>query len=164
MSSLTFITSSTAVARLIRRDDLYEDRKSKSEPSRKEYTLTVRETIPSAFLQRARNLFSILSSSKAPAKGHSAGLVRIRSVDQNGKPYGDSKTKEVYVKWAGDSERLSKLAHEAGLYCNDLKSLQGSVVPRCHGFFTDSVKDPKFGILVLEMCSGTYPVEADELK
>jgi hypothetical protein len=83
---------------------------------------------------------------------------------EDGTGYGDSTTRDVYVKWASDPKRMSLLAHEVGLYLNELKPLQGSVVPKFLGYFTDSVKNPKFGLMVLELCEGEPPACAEELK
>lgn len=87
----------------------------------------------------------------------------VRNVDREGKAYGECETKEVYVKWASDQRRIAQLAHEANLYNGSLKSLQGKVVPHCYGFFTDHTDSPSLCLLVLERCTGTYPVENDEV-
>lgn len=144
MFALTFIRNASSARRLVRRDKTQDE---SSEPSRKTFTLTLAESIPSSSV-----------------KGHGEGTIGAFYVDSDGKAFGKMETVDVYVKWAGDAHQLSLLTHEVDMYQNDLKKLQGKAVPRCYGFFTDSATDPKLGFLILEKCSGTFPVDADELK
>lgn len=51
---------------------------------------------------------------------------------------GWSDTSEVVVKFARGREELAMLEAEAALYDNELRYLQGSFVPVCHGLFKGS--------------------------
>lgn len=106
------------------------------------------------------------ASNRTPVQaGHGVGVMdvrRIRAVRSGGKTNGLGAIVDVYVKWAADPRRLKMLAHEADLYSNELKPLQGNVVPRCYGFFTDNAENPTMGCLVLEHCSGMFPDDVDE--
>jgi hypothetical protein len=86
----------------------------------------------------------------------------VRRVDQHGKSGKRAVIVDVYVKWAADPKRLKMLAHEADLYSNELKPLQGEVVPRFYGYFTDDAENPTMGCLVLEHCSGSFPDDVEE--
>ncbi|KLO09781.1 hypothetical protein SCHPADRAFT_833525 [Schizopora paradoxa] len=69
---------------------------------------------------------------------------------------------DVFIKWGSDNDRVKKLLHEASLYANELVELQGTVVPRLVGTFTDRKVNPKFVCLVLEHLSGIMPDDVFE--
>ena len=70
----------------------------------------------------------------------------------------------VAIKWGRGNPNLQTLAHEFHLYDGDLKPLQGTVVPRCFGFYVGHIEDQEIGCLVLEWCGGETPKNTFELK
>lgn len=67
-------------------------------------------------------------------------------------------TDVVAVKVARGKEEVEEMEREVGFYESQLKSLQGTVVPKCYGFYTAKVQGTPIGCLLLEYCSGP-PVE-----
>ncbi|KAF8218273.1 hypothetical protein K438DRAFT_1747467 [Mycena galopus ATCC 62051] len=65
----------------------------------------------------------------------------------------------VALKIARGYEEVEEMEREAGFYENQLKDLQGTVVPKCYGFYTAKIRGTQaLGCLLLEYCSGA-PVE-----
>ncbi|KAJ7026115.1 hypothetical protein C8F04DRAFT_966886 [Mycena alexandri] len=63
-------------------------------------------------------------------------------------------TDVVAIKVAHGKEALEEMEREAGFYEHQLKSLQGTVVPKLYGFYTTRVNGTPLGCLLLEYCSG----------
>ncbi|KII89954.1 hypothetical protein PLICRDRAFT_53082 [Plicaturopsis crispa FD-325 SS-3] len=59
---------------------------------------------------------------------------------------------DIIVKIATGKEGIKDLEREAGFYESDLRPLQGSVVPRCYGFFKGKVSGEYQACLLLEFC------------
>ncbi|KAJ7083649.1 hypothetical protein B0H15DRAFT_1024064 [Mycena belliarum] len=60
----------------------------------------------------------------------------------------------VALKISRGKEEVEDMAREAGFYEQQLKGLQGTVVPKCYGFYTTTVQGTPLGCLLLEYCSG----------
>ncbi|KAJ7661253.1 hypothetical protein B0H17DRAFT_1144690 [Mycena rosella] len=60
----------------------------------------------------------------------------------------------VALKIARGAEDVEDMGREAAFYEQQLKGLQGTVVPKCYGFYTASVHGTPLGCLLLEYCSG----------
>ncbi|TDL28045.1 hypothetical protein BD410DRAFT_341327 [Rickenella mellea] len=73
---------------------------------------------------------------------------------------------EVFVKWAYGPRQIVDLQYEASLYANELRPLQGDVVPRCYGFFVGTLPGSHaiFSCLILEYCSGELPASPIEFN
>lgn len=71
---------------------------------------------------------------------------------------------EVAVKWVRGLLGVDKLRYEASLYKNELKHLQGDVIPRFYGLYTGEVYGELVGCLVLEWCNQSYSLKREELK
>ncbi|KAI0931276.1 hypothetical protein AcW2_000199 [Taiwanofungus camphoratus] len=70
----------------------------------------------------------------------------------------NSEPVEVALKWVTGLQRIGLLRWEAGVYENQLKTLQGTTVPKFYGFFTAKIEGVHVGCLVLEWCGGrTHP-------
>lgn len=67
-------------------------------------------------------------------------------------------TETIIIKSALGPDEMLLLTREAEFYSNELRSLQGTVVPKCFGFFRGKVDGVDFGCLLLEYCSGRAPV------
>ena len=79
----------------------------------------------------------------------------------------DSNTKapsQVAVKWARGKANIRILAHELQLYDNDLRPLQGTVVPYCYGLYVGHIEGLEIGCLALEWCAGRKPPGPFEIK
>ncbi|KAF7368933.1 hypothetical protein MVEN_00219500 [Mycena venus] len=63
-------------------------------------------------------------------------------------------TDVVALKVARGSEAVEEMEREAGFYEHQLRDLQGTVVPKCYGFYTAKVRGMDIGCLLLEYCSG----------
>ena len=72
--------------------------------------------------------------------------------------------REVALKWVVGAERMAGVKREASLYDNELRPLQGTVVPRFYGFFKGIIGDVEVGCIVLEWCSGPPIKDSYELK
>ena len=59
---------------------------------------------------------------------------------------------------------MASLQREASFYMNELKQLQGDVVPMCYGFYTDKRKHAKIGCLVLQYCDKVLAEGLDEFE
>lgn len=68
----------------------------------------------------------------------------------------------VYVKWAFDKPRVDALWHEAQIYTNHLKYLQGTIVPKLIGHYVSSNPNEIFSISIFEHCFASIP--ADNLE
>lgn len=95
---------------------------------------------------------------------YSVGLMDTMGKDKKGSRDILTQGADVFVKWGSDKDRVAKLLHEARMYTKELAGLQGSVVPRFIGAFTDGKENPKFACLILEHLSGMIPDDALELK
>ncbi|KAJ6551656.1 hypothetical protein B0H19DRAFT_1031018 [Mycena capillaripes] len=71
-------------------------------------------------------------------------------------------TDVVALKVARGKEEVEEMEWEAGFYEHQLKDLQGTVVPKCYGFYTAKVHGTSLGCLLLEYCSGP-PVEPERV-
>ncbi|KAJ7856708.1 hypothetical protein B0H14DRAFT_2156887, partial [Mycena olivaceomarginata] len=60
----------------------------------------------------------------------------------------------IALKLVRGKEALEEMEREASFYQNQLKDLQGTVVPKCYGFYTAKVGGTPIGCLLLEYCSG----------
>ncbi|KAJ7248216.1 hypothetical protein B0H12DRAFT_1020110 [Mycena haematopus] len=69
----------------------------------------------------------------------------------------------VALKLAHGKEEVEEMEREAGFYENQLKDLQGTVVPKCYGFYTTKVRGTPLGCLLLEYCSGP-PVDRNRVQ
>jgi hypothetical protein len=67
-------------------------------------------------------------------------------------------TETIIVKAALGPDEMILLNREAEFYSNELKHLQGTVVPKCFGLFRGKINGLDFGCLLLEYCSGRTPV------
>jgi hypothetical protein len=67
-------------------------------------------------------------------------------------------TETIIVKAALGPDEMILLNREAEFYSNELRHLQGTVVPKCFGLFRGKVDGVDFGCLLLEYCSGRAPV------
>ncbi|KAJ6535938.1 hypothetical protein DFH09DRAFT_1402171 [Mycena vulgaris] len=63
-------------------------------------------------------------------------------------------TDVVALKIARGKEAVDDMEREAGFYEQQLKGLQGTVVPKCYGFYATKVNGTSLGCLLLEYCSG----------
>ncbi|KAF9055917.1 hypothetical protein BJ165DRAFT_459281 [Panaeolus papilionaceus] len=70
---------------------------------------------------------------------------------------GDKEKVPVAIKLARGEAQQETLLQEYGFYTRDLKELQGTVVPKCYGFFRGRVHGVKLGCLVLEYCFEPQP-------
>ncbi|KAI0076805.1 hypothetical protein K474DRAFT_1193825 [Panus rudis PR-1116 ss-1] len=78
----------------------------------------------------------------------------VASVLQGPESNDHSAPELVAIKWARGRRCLRKIAWEYELYSNELKQLQGSIVPRCYGIYVGVVEGCEVGCLVLEWCGG----------
>lgn len=71
---------------------------------------------------------------------------------------------QMFAKWAFTHERVGELAKEASIYANELRDLQGSLVPRVLGFYVNksSRSDDPFALLIMENCMGGVPGARDQ--
>ncbi|KAJ7176468.1 hypothetical protein C8R46DRAFT_1346512 [Mycena filopes] len=69
-------------------------------------------------------------------------------------PRGMDPADVVALKFAHGEEELEDLQREAGLYEQELKGLQGTVVPKCYGLYTTKIQGTPLGCLLLEYCAG----------
>ncbi|KAJ6460946.1 hypothetical protein C8R45DRAFT_1080980 [Mycena sanguinolenta] len=60
----------------------------------------------------------------------------------------------IVLKMAHGKEEVEEMEREAGFYNDQLKHLQGTVVPSCFGFYTTKVHGKPVSCLLLEYCSG----------
>jgi len=79
-------------------------------------------------------------------------------------PRGKGPTQIVAIKIARGLQELNPIEREFNLYENDLKNLQGSVVPGLLGFFRGSIDGIDIACLLLEFCSGPENRDHIELK
>ncbi|KAJ7148664.1 hypothetical protein C8R43DRAFT_1194106 [Mycena crocata] len=63
-------------------------------------------------------------------------------------------TDVIALKVARGKEEVEEMEREAGFYEQQLKGLQGTVVPKCYGFYTTKVGGTPLGCLLMEYCSG----------
>lgn len=70
---------------------------------------------------------------------------------------------QVAVKWVRGRQAVERLCREAGFYQNELRHLQGTVVPIFHGCYTANIEGVDVGCLILEWCGGIINCPADEL-
>jgi hypothetical protein len=73
-------------------------------------------------------------------------------------PRGMAAAEIIVVKVAFSPDEVMLLNREAEFYSNELRDLQGTVVPKFFGFFRGKVDGADFGCLLLEYCSGRAPV------
>ncbi|KAJ7621083.1 hypothetical protein FB45DRAFT_838809 [Roridomyces roridus] len=69
-------------------------------------------------------------------------------------PRGAPPSNVVAAKIATGKDAVKDMQREFGLYENELKELQGNLVPICYGFWTTKVNGRHLGCLLLEYCSG----------
>ncbi|KAJ7716330.1 hypothetical protein DFH07DRAFT_762497 [Mycena maculata] len=69
----------------------------------------------------------------------------------------------IAIKVARGKENVEDLEREMGFYENQLKGLQGTVVPKCYGFYTTKVQGTPLGCLLLEYCSGPHAVDRERV-
>ncbi|KAI0077461.1 hypothetical protein K474DRAFT_1596083 [Panus rudis PR-1116 ss-1] len=67
----------------------------------------------------------------------------------------------VAVKWSRGKHAIEVLSKEVRLYATALAELQGSVVPRCYGYFEETIDGVDIGCLVLERCGKTLTCATD---
>ncbi|KAF8960355.1 hypothetical protein BDZ97DRAFT_1665993 [Flammula alnicola] len=60
----------------------------------------------------------------------------------------------VICKLGRGSHNIKSLEKEHHFYMQDLAHLQGTVIPRCYGFYKAMVDDVPIGCLLLEYCTG----------
>lgn len=70
---------------------------------------------------------------------------------------------QVAVKWVRGRQAVDRLCTEAGFYQNELRHLQGTVVPIFYGCYTARIEGVDVGCLVLEWCGGLINCSPDEL-
>ncbi|PCH34031.1 hypothetical protein WOLCODRAFT_62623 [Wolfiporia cocos MD-104 SS10] len=71
----------------------------------------------------------------------------------------------VALKWGVGAERVGLLRREAAIYENELRLLQGSVVPQCFGLFAGrTANGADVACLVLEWCGGFASADVGELN
>ena len=101
---------------------------------------------------------------RSSTAGHGVGVLHTQCVNITDTDINRTFTSltDVYVKWTTNPKRLAQLTHEASFYTGELHPLQGSVVPRFYGHFTDDAVNPTFGCLLLEYCSGAFPDDVEE--
>lgn len=63
--------------------------------------------------------------------------------------------RRVYIKWAFDDKRITKLLREASWYTQDLKELQGQAVPHFYGFFSNDSSYPTVACTIFELLEHT---------
>ena len=71
---------------------------------------------------------------------------------------GENAPQPVVIKWARSKERMEELKKEGNFYCSALRSLQGVVVPKFHGYYTAT--DSRLnglGCMILEEMDGAIP-------
>ena len=79
---------------------------------------------------------------------------------------GEFDSSRVYIKFGFDAARISDLYREALHYETKLYPLQGEVVPRFLGFFTDQAMYPTFACSIFEVLVapvGRVTVRGDEM-
>ncbi|KAJ7242992.1 hypothetical protein C8J57DRAFT_1084107 [Mycena rebaudengoi] len=69
-------------------------------------------------------------------------------------PHGAEPAQVVALKIAHGAEAVEELEREAGFYANQLKPLQGVVVPKCYGFYRAKINRTPLACLILEYCAG----------
>ncbi|KAJ7471278.1 hypothetical protein B0H11DRAFT_2283308 [Mycena galericulata] len=74
-------------------------------------------------------------------------------------PRGMEPTETIAIKVVRGKEEIAEMERETGFYENQLKGLQGTVVPKCYGFYTAKVNGTPLGCLLLEYCSGPPNVD-----
>lgn len=70
----------------------------------------------------------------------------------------------VIIKLARGEAAFEKLAREADIYTNELRHLQGTVVPKFYGFYKGKVDGIDLGCMILEYCSGLPVWDPREFK
>ncbi|KAK0246157.1 hypothetical protein EDD85DRAFT_803290 [Armillaria nabsnona] len=70
----------------------------------------------------------------------------------------------VILKVAHTEAEFSRLQQEAGLYDQNLRYLQGTVVPKCYGLFATKNRGQTTGCLVLEHCATVININFDEYR
>lgn len=101
--------------------------------------------LPPRSPSRAPSL-SLSISTRAHAHAHSLAHTRPLPLTRTRKP--------IFVKWARGSDEVNALSREASLYANELRHLQGSVVPECYGYFVGHDLGQQFSCMFLEYCEG----------
>ena len=76
----------------------------------------------------------------------------------------DEMPTDVALRWATGMENIDRLLKEAHFYENELKPLQGTVVPRFYGFYVGKVGDVDIGCTLVEWCGGVPHVDLWERK
>ncbi|KAI0688135.1 hypothetical protein BC835DRAFT_1285323 [Cytidiella melzeri] len=71
---------------------------------------------------------------------------------------------QVAVKWVRGRQAVDRLRHEAKLYQNELRPLQGKVVPILYGCYAGNVEGVDVGCLVLEWCGGAINCSLEEIS
>lgn len=79
-------------------------------------------------------------------------------------PRGREPTELVVLKMARGKEEFADLEREVEFYDNELRYLQGSVVPRFQGYFKTKVDGIDLACLLLEYCSGPPTRDPHEMK
>jgi hypothetical protein len=75
---------------------------------------------------------------------------------------GNPSTTIIAIKLARGSAELEDLETEVGFYENQLLPLQGTVVPRIHGYFRGNMGGEDFGCMLMEYCTGPTPWDIQE--
>lgn len=79
-------------------------------------------------------------------------------------PRGMEPTQMIIIKTGRGEGEMPQLNREAELYDNELRYLQGTVVPKTFGFFRGKVDGVDLACLLLEYCSGPPLVNPGEFK
>ena len=91
---------------------------------------------------------------------HSTATITTMSVQK-----AEIRTQEtVFVKWGFDKQRINALRHESGFYANELRHLQGTVIPRLIGFYESINKNERFALSVFEHCFRGLPSDNAEYQ
>ena len=79
-------------------------------------------------------------------------------------PRGAQPNQVVIAKMARGPEEMHALTREAEFYMNELRSLQGTAVPRLLGSFRGRERGVELGCLILEHCFGFTPRTVQEVE
>ncbi|KAF6754321.1 hypothetical protein DFP72DRAFT_783989, partial [Ephemerocybe angulata] len=77
-------------------------------------------------------------------------------------PKGGENEKLVLAKIARGTEEVETLAHEATIYTDDLRHLQGTVIPVFYGLWKTKIGGIDFACMFIEHCTGPTKLSASE--